>query len=129
MKDCIFCKIAKNEISAYKIFENDNYLAFLDIFPVSRGMTVLIPKKHISSYIMEIENIELANVMTTAKTVGEIMDKKLPDNIRTTYLIEGLDVEHLHVKLIPFYKEDVGKNHPEKATDKDLQKYHKILIG
>lgn len=77
MAGCIFCKIAKGEISAAKIYEDKNHVAILDLNPNTKGMTLVIPKKHFDSYIFEMPEKEYKKLMTAAKKVGLLLDKKL----------------------------------------------------
>ncbi len=100
MENCIFCKIAKGEIPCMKIWENEKYLAFLDINPVTEGMTLVIPKEHKDSRVFKNENLDICEIMSASKEVSEILENKL--NIERVGLIfEGAEVDHLHAKLIP----------------------------
>lgn len=100
MENCIFCKIAKGEIPCMKIWENEKYLAFLDINPVTEGMTLIIPKEHKDSRVFKNENSDICEIMSASKEVSEILENKL--NIERVGLIfEGVEVDHLHAKLIP----------------------------
>jgi len=100
MENCIFCKIAKGEIPCMKIWENEKYLAFLDINPVTEGMTLVIPKEHKDSRVFKNENSDICEIMSASKEVSEILENKL--NIERVGLIfEGVEVDHLHAKLIP----------------------------
>jgi diadenosine tetraphosphate (Ap4A) HIT family hydrolase len=122
MKDCIFCQIAKGEASAEIIWENENFLAFLDIFPVVPGATVVIPKKHYDSYIKNVEKDVICNLMGACKEVMDLLDKKLKDNIQTKLTFEGLEVDHLHGKLWPMYPGVKEQVPTEKADPKALKK-------
>ena len=100
MENCIFCRIAKGEIPCMKIWENEKYLAFLDINPVTEGMTLVIPKKHKDSRVFKNENSDICEIMSASKEVSGILENKL--NIERVGLIfEGVEVDHLHAKLIP----------------------------
>lgn len=100
MENCIFCKIAKGEIPCMKIWENEKYLAFLDINPVTEGMTLVIPKEHKDSRVFKNENSDICEIMSASKEVSGILENKL--NIERVGLIfEGVEVDHLHAKLIP----------------------------
>ncbi len=100
MENCIFCKIAKGEIPCMKIWENEKYLAFLDINPVTEGMTLVIPKEHKDSRVFKNGNSDICEIMSASKEVSEILENKL--NIERVGLIfEGAEVDHLHAKLIP----------------------------
>ena len=123
MENCIFCKIAKGEISCVKIWEDKNYLAFLDIAPAIEGMTLVIPKKHFDSRIFEMSDREYLDLTLAAKKVAEIL-KKGSNAERILMVAEGLDVSHSHIKLYPYLKNGSGlglKAYPKK-TDEELQK-------
>jgi len=105
--DCIFCKIVKGEIPSYKVYEDDEFLGFLDIFPNTDGMTLLIPKNHYDSYTFEMPDEVYTRFFLTAKKLGKLLDKKL--NVeRTAMVTEGMGVNHSHIKLYPLY--GLGKN-------------------
>lgn len=102
MKDCIFCKIARGEIPAAKIWEDKDYFAALDINPNVKGMTLVIPKKHFDSYAFDMGDKDYANLMLAARKVAKLLDKKL--NVKRTALVmEGLGINHVHIKLYPIY--------------------------
>jgi histidine triad (HIT) family protein len=102
MNDCIFCKIIKGEIPCFKIWEDNNYLAFLDVNPVASGHTLVIPKKH-DSYIFDLNNEEYLKLMTASKEVAELLKAKLNPK-RVGILVEGFGVDHIHVHLVPINK-------------------------
>ena len=79
MQDCIFCKIIAGEIPSKNIWEDENYVAFLDIQPTARGMTLVVPKKHINSNIMELDNKVIGETMDAVKKVAKILDEKLEE--------------------------------------------------
>ncbi len=120
MKDCIFCKIAKKEAPAEVIWENDDFMAFLDIYPVVPGATVVIPKKHYDSYIKKVDREVVCNLMEVCKKVMDLLDRKLEDNVQTKLTFEGLEVAHLHGKLWPMYpgvtEQIKGKADPEELA-------------
>ena len=72
MTDCIFCKIVKGELPSHKIWESESHLAFLSIFPNTPGFTVVIPKKHYSSYAFELNDVALNELVMAAKQVGHL---------------------------------------------------------
>lgn len=102
MEDCIFCKIIKEEIPSVKIWEDENFIAILDINPNVKGMTLIIPKKHFDSYVFDMQDNDYQKLMSTSKKVALLLDKKL--NVkRTAMVMEGLGVNHAHIKLYPIY--------------------------
>ena len=95
----IFSKIISGEIPAYKVAENDNFLAFLDIFPLSKGHTLVIPKNE-TDYIFDMESEEYANLWKFAQKVA-IAQKKVIDCERIGVAVIGLEVAHAHIHLVP----------------------------
>lgn len=102
MENCIFCKIANGEIPSAKIWEDKDFVAILDVNPNVKGMTLIMPKKHFDSYVFDMDDKNYKNIMIAAKKVVKLLDKKL--NVkRTALVIEGLGVNHAHIKLYPIY--------------------------
>lgn len=102
MKECIFCKIAKGELDSAKIWEDEEFFAFLDIYPNTKGMALVIPKKHYDSYAFGMSDEFYSKLMLAAKKVALLLDKKL--NVkRTAMVMEGMGVDHVHIKLYPLY--------------------------
>ncbi len=95
----IFTKIINGEIPSYKVAEDDNYFAFLDINPLERGHTLVIPKKEID-YIFDLDDDLLAGMHVFAKKVARAMDKVI-DCKRVGVVVLGLEVPHAHIHLIP----------------------------
>ena len=102
MDDCIFCKIVKGEIPCVKIWEDENFLAMLDIMPNVEGMTLVIPKKHFESYVVDMSDEDYCELMVAAKKVSKILEKGL-DVQRVAIVMEGLGVDHAHIKLYPLH--------------------------
>ncbi len=102
--DCVFCKIANNQLPSYTVYEDDTALAFLDIFPFVKGHTLVIPKKH-SRWVWDIENEDYHHLMTSVKKVADLLKK----SFQTDYvqiLVMGQQVHHAHIHLLPRTKED-----------------------
>ncbi len=119
---CLFCKIVSGEIPSHKIWEDKNHIAILDIFPNTLGQTLVIPKKHYDSYIFDMTDKSFTDVMLAAKSVGKLLDSKLGVQ-RTAVIIEGVEVNHVHVKLYPLHglgKKDVL---PWSVEEKFFEKY------
>jgi len=100
----IFTKIVKGEIPAYKVAENDKFLAFLDIFPLAKGHTLVIPKQEID-YIFDIEDDLLGEYMIFAKKVAKAIEAVVPCE-RIGVAVVGLEVPHSHIHLIPINNVD-----------------------
>lgn len=103
-KDCIFCKIAQWDIPCVKIWENDKFMAILDIFPSVEWMTVVIPKDHHDSDIVLMEDTDYNDIFLAAKEVVAVLKKWLWVD-RVGMIVEWLQVNHAHVKLYPFRDE------------------------
>ena len=99
----IFSKIIAGEIPSYKVAENENYLAFLDIFPLQKGHVLVIPKREVD-YIFDLENEEYLGLMKFAKEVAKKIKAVIPCN-RIGVAVLGLEVPHAHVHLIPITRE------------------------
>ena len=95
----IFSKIVKGEIPCYKIAENKNYLAFLDIFPLKKGHTLVIPKKEVDN-IFDLDKETYLGLMEFSAEVAIAIKKVIPCN-RIAISVIGLEVPHAHVHLIP----------------------------
>ena len=103
MKNCIFCKISKGESAAHIIWEDKKHLAFLSIYPNAEGFTVVTTKKHYPSYAFNLPEKVLINLMLASKRVARLLDKKFTDVGRTSLIIEGFGVDHVHTKLFPMH--------------------------
>lgn len=99
----IFTKIIKGEIPCYKIAEDDLHFAFLDINPIAEGHTLVVPKKEID-YIFDLDDEVVSGLMVFAKKVAHAIDDSL-GTIRTGVIVEGLEVPHAHIHLVPIYFE------------------------
>jgi histidine triad (HIT) family protein len=102
MEPSIFTKIVKGEIPAYKIAEDDRYLAFLDVFPTTKGHTLVIPKQQID-YLFDLDDDLYLGLMAFAKKVAAAVEKAVPCK-RVGVAVVGLEVPHAHVHLIPINK-------------------------
>jgi len=109
MSDCIFCKIVDGSIPSYKILENEDCYAFLDIFPANRGHTLVIPKKHVKD-VHEADAITYARVASTAKEVADLLAAKLGSDGTTIFQMSReagwQTVFHLHMHVIPRWAND-----------------------
>lgn len=99
----IFTKIIEGEIPSYKIAEDEKHYAFLDINPAAKGHTLCIPKKEID-YLFELSPDDLGELTKFSQKVAHGIDKALKP-IRTGVIVEGMEVPHAHIHLIPIYKE------------------------
>ena len=95
----IFTRIVNGEIPCYKIAENENFLAFLDIMPLTKGHTLVIPKKEVD-YIFDLDDTLYTGLMQFSKQVAVAIKKAIPCK-RIGVAVVGLEVPHAHVHLIP----------------------------
>ena len=108
----IFSKIVKGEIPCFKIAENDDFLAFLDIMPLKEGHTLVIPKKEVD-YIYDLSDELLAEMMVFSKMVAKKIENAIPCN-RIGVTVIGLEVPHAHIHLIPLDNmNDINFNQPK----------------
>ena len=102
MEECIFCKIVNGEIPSHKVWEDENYMAILDIMPNMKGMTLVIPKKHFDSDPTDMPEEEYTLLMLAAKKVSKLLEKKLGVK-RVALVAEGMGINHVHIKLYPLH--------------------------
>jgi histidine triad (HIT) family protein len=100
----IFTKIINGEIPAYKVAEDDNYLAFLDVNPNAKGHTLCIPKQEINK-IFDMEEEHYLGLMKFTRKVAKAVEKAVPCK-RIGVAVVGLEVPHVHVHLIPLHDMD-----------------------
>lgn len=99
----IFSRIVAGEIPCYKIAEDENYFAFLDINPLQKGHTLVIPK-HEVDYIFDLSNEEIAGLQVFAKKVAIAIRKAIPC-VKVGQCVLGLEVPHAHIHLVPMQSE------------------------
>lgn len=101
--ECIFCRVVNGGVPCHKIWEDEKHLAFLTIFPNTEGFTVVITKEHHSSYVFDVPETVMLELVKTAKEVAKLLDTRLNDVGRTGMIFEGFGVDHLHAKLFPMH--------------------------
>lgn len=117
----IFSKIIRGEIPSYKIAENEDFFAFLDINPLKEGHTLVVPKKE-TDYIFDLEDVNLSGMIIFSKKVALAIKAVIPCN-RIAVVILGLEVPHAHIHLIPMdTMEDVNfKNKKMKFSPEEFK--------
>ncbi len=117
----IFSKIIAGEISCYKVAEDDRFFAFLDINPLVKGHTLVIPKREVD-YIFDLTDEEMAGIHVFAKRVALAIEKAFPCK-KVGMAVLGLEVPHAHIHLIPMQSErDLLFSNPKlKLTDQEFQ--------
>ena len=112
----IFSKIVAGEIPSYKIAEDDRFYAFLDINPMAKGHTLVIPKMEVD-YVFDIDDETLADMIVFSKKVAGAMKKVIPCR-RVGVMVLGMEVPHAHIHLIPIQKEsDMLLSNPKLKLD------------
>ena len=99
MSDSIFTKIIKGEIPCYKIAEDDRFIAFLDVYPIKKGHTLVVPKAQID-YLFDLDDSLLSDLMIFAKKVAQKMERAISCE-RIGIAVIGLEVPHAHIHLVP----------------------------
>ena len=111
MNDCLFCKLVKGNIPSHTIYEDNKTIAFLDVNPLTRGHSVIIPKEHFEN-VVDLPEYMVAPVFTSVKRVTEMIQSALGIKDFTIGInqgkISGQMVNHLHIHVIPRYKDDGG---------------------
>ena len=111
MHDDVFCKIVRGEIPCYKIYEDQDVLAFLDISQVTKGHALVIPKEHYDNFLSVPQEI-MHKVMDVAQRIGQVqismMGAKGVNILTNCYEAAGQSVKHFHVHVIPRYDEGDG---------------------
>lgn len=129
MSDCIFCKIINGDIPSAKVFENDDVLAFLDISQITKGHTLVIPKKH-QENIYELESETAAKLFEVVPTIAKAIKAEFKPQalniLNNNGVFAGQTVFHYHLHLIPRYDENDGFqysfiNNTDQYTGDDLQ--------
>jgi len=95
----IFSKIISDELPAYKITENQYCLAFLDIFPIKKGHTLVVPKKEVDKFT-NLDDVYYQELMKLSKKIAIALEKTIPC-LRVGMAIVGLEVPHAHIHLVP----------------------------
>lgn len=124
----IFSRIVKGEIPCYKIAEDEHFFAFLDINPVMKGHTLVIPKRE-DDYIFNLDDEEIAAMMVFAKKVAKAIEKAVPCK-RIAVAVIGLEVPHAHIHLIPITQEgdmDFKKAHVQMGEEEFKEVQRRIV--
>lgn len=108
----IFSRIIAGEIPSYKIAEDENYYAFLDINPLTKGHTLVVPKKEID-YIFDLDDETLAGMMLFAKRVAAKIKQEITCS-RVAMVVLGMEIPHAHIHLVPIQNENDVDFHREK---------------
>jgi|ERR1017187_1868665 histidine triad (HIT) family protein len=125
----IFTKIINGEIPCHKIAENENCFAFLDINPLAKGHTLVVPKREVD-YIFDVDDDVLKDLSVFSKQVAKAIQKAVPC-IRIGVAVIGLEVPHAHIHLVPInHVGDINFSRPKlKLTNEELAEIAKVIRG
>ncbi|HYG37799.1 MAG TPA: HIT family protein [Cytophagales bacterium] len=117
----IFSKIIKGEIPSYKIAEDENFFAFLDVMPVAKGHVLVVTKKEVD-YIFDLEDDLLNSILAFSKPIAKAIEKAIPCK-RIGVSVIGLEVPHVHVHLVPLNTmNDINFTKPKlKFSEKEME--------
>jgi len=123
----IFSKIVSGDIPAFKVDEDDNYVAFLDISPLAKGHVLVIPKKE-TDYIFDLDSEEFLGLFSFAKKVAKAMDKIISCE-RIGVAVIGLEVPHAHIHLVPLHDvSDINFERPKlKFPDSEMKEIADLI--
>ena len=123
----IFSKIVSGDIPAFKVAEDENYVAFLDIFPLAKGHVLVIPKKE-TDYIFDLDSEEYLGLFNFAKKVAKAMDKAISCE-RIGVAVIGLEVPHAHIHLVPLHDvSDLNFERPKlKFPDSEMKEITDLI--
>lgn len=115
--ECIFCKIISGEFQTPGIFwQNDEFMAFLSIDPNTEGFTCVVPKEHYGSDVLQMPDQVLQRFILAAKEASNILLNFFDDVGRVGLIIEGMGIDHAHIKLVPMHGTEYLKNGEWKQT-------------
>lgn len=133
MDDCIFCNIVDGDIPCYKIYEDDDTIAFLDIKPLSKGHSIVIPKHHYEN-ILDLPDELYSKMASTVKKVSQVLnDKYHPEGIlinQNNGKKAGQEIFHMHVHIKPIYTDTIvfdEANHRKEFSKKEMLKFQDEL--
>lgn len=118
MEDSIFSKIIKGEIPCHKVYEDEQTFAFMDIHPVQPGHVLVVSKRQVTNFY-ELEDGEYQALMASVKKVALRLKSVFPEKKRVAVVIEGLDVDHVHVKLYPIDSGEELRHMPDMTQEPD----------
>jgi histidine triad (HIT) family protein len=122
----IFTKIINEEIPGYKIYEDEDVCAFLDINPMQKGHTLVVPKIEVDD-LFELDEQDYVTLMTATRDIARMMKQKLNCQ-RVCVIVEGYEVPHAHIHLIPTNgPNDFDKKNVYKATEEELKEMQNLL--
>ena len=131
MENCLFCKIVRNELPRVILSEDEKHMAIMDLYPNTKGVTVVITKNHFDSDATDMPERDFSDLMLFVKKTAKILEKGL-DVQRVSLVMEGLGINHVHVKLYPLHgltEKFVQMWHPDKIFFDKYEGYITTQIG
>lgn len=119
MEKSIFERIAARELPGHIIWENERFCAFLSIAPIKPGHTLVVPKINLGDHIFDLADVDLADLMLASKKVAHLLKEKLNAE-RIVVLVEGFEVPHVHIHLLPASGNGIKKGPIPQATTEEL---------
>lgn len=129
--ECVFCEIAAGRVGCARLWEDERFLAFLDVNPNCHGMSLLITKDHYPSYVFGMPRDVYADFLAAARDVAVLLDRGL-SVFRTAMVMEGMGINHAHIKLYPLHglqEEFVEMWGPERIYFQKYEGYISTLLG
>jgi histidine triad (HIT) family protein len=114
MSDCIFCKIASKELPSYTVYEDENFMGFLDIHPIAKGHVQLIPKKH---FRWTYDVPQFGQYFEVARMVGLATERAVNADY-ISFVTFGIEVEHAHIWIVPRFKGDIHEGSGINTTNR-----------
>lgn len=118
MADSIFTKIIKGELPSHKVYEDDKTFAFMDIHPIQSGHVLLVSKVP-SATVWDLPGEDYEAMMKAMRKIARKLQEVFPNKKRVGVMIEGLDVDHAHIKIFPINTGDEFRSAPDMTTDPD----------
>ena len=126
--ECLFCNFAKVDKDCFKVWEDDLFIAFLDINPINPGHTLVVPKKHYAD-VFEMDESTYNKIFEAARFLSTKM-KSAFEAPRVGLVIEGFGVEHVHIHLVPIYNgNELNPERAKEASVEELQHSQAKLIS
>ncbi len=118
MADSLFTKIIKGEIPCHKVYEDDKTFAFMDIHPIQPGHVLVVPKTEAET-VWDLSDADYQALMVAVRKIARKMKQVFPDKKRIGIMIEGLEVDHAHVKVFPIDSGDEFRAPPDMESEPD----------
>ena len=126
--DCLFCRLVAGLEKSWIVYEDEHHIAFLTPFPNTPGFTVLATRDHLDSYILGLDGDRFTELLKAARSLAQLLDQKLGTR-RTGLIIEGMGIDHAHVKLIPMHGIPEGKWKPMLSPVSEFTELYKGYLS